>query len=80
VRWIARHGGMALLNVHPDYMHFGDGRQGREEFPAGLYADFLQSVKDDYQDRFYHALPAQVAATYRAAAARSGMAAGGEPA
>ena len=72
LRWIAKHGGMALLNVHPDYMHFADGRQGREEFPAGLYADFLQSVKDDYQDRYYHALPGQVAGYCRAAAAEAG--------
>ena len=61
LRWIAERGGMALLNVHPDYMHFGNGRLGQEEFPAEFYADFLQGVIDDYQDQYWHALPRQVA-------------------
>jgi hypothetical protein len=61
LRWIAQNGGMALLNVHPDYMGFGDGPLGQEEFPASHYADFLQSVKDDYQERVWHVLPKQLA-------------------
>ena len=80
LRWIAQKGGMALLNVHPDYMHFANGRLGREEFPAALYADFLQSVKDDYQDLYYHALPAQVAGHCRAAAAAATTLAANDPA
>lgn len=62
--WIAQHGGMALLNVHPDYMHFGDGPIGREEFPASHYADFLRAVKEQYAGRYWHALPQQVAAFF----------------
>ena len=31
--WVARHGGLALVNVHPDYTAFGE-RVGRAEFPV----------------------------------------------
>src|SRR5690606_34166147 len=37
LEWIVRHGGMALLNVHPDYVDFGNSRNGRHCLPAALY-------------------------------------------
>ncbi len=45
--WIVKHGGMALLNTHPDYMCF-DGKPGLEEYPAEYYRDFLMHVKEAY--------------------------------
>ena len=62
--WIAEQGGMALLNVHPDYVHFG-GKQGAEEFPAAFYADFLTYVQTKYAGQFWHALPKEVASFVR---------------
>ena len=38
--WVAEHGGMALLNTHPDYMCF-EGEPKKDEFPVGLYEEFL---------------------------------------
>ncbi|HEY5705681.1 MAG TPA: hypothetical protein VIS96_08920 [Terrimicrobiaceae bacterium] len=58
--WIAEHGGMVLLNTHPDYMRF-NGRCDFLEFPATLYKDFLQYVKSRYANHFWHGLPRQVA-------------------
>src|ERR1700681_2354831 len=40
--WIAEHGGMALLNTHPDYMTFNGGAAERDEFPVSHYEDFLR--------------------------------------
>ena len=40
VDWIAEHGGMVLLNTHPDYMCF-DGQQNRDEFPVSHYEELL---------------------------------------
>lgn len=57
--WLARHGGMALINVHPDYMAFGE-KIGLEEYPARYYADFLQYVKTTYRDAYWPALPKDV--------------------
>jgi peptidoglycan/xylan/chitin deacetylase (PgdA/CDA1 family) len=55
-RWIAEHGGMALLNTHPDYMNFDDRKCRAEEYPAGYYEDFLRHIQTDYKDRFWHVL------------------------
>jgi hypothetical protein len=62
--WIAQHGGMALLNVHPDYMNF-DGSPVEGEYPAGFYADFLKYVLRTYRNSFWLALPAEMAAYFR---------------
>ena len=59
--WIAEKGGMALLNTHPDYMHFGKGKPGLEEYPADYYRQFLEYVKTKYEGQYWHALPRDVA-------------------
>jgi len=59
--WIAEKGGMALINVHPDYMNFGSGKNNSEEFPASFYRQFLEYVKNKYEDKFWHVLPGKMA-------------------
>ena len=59
--WIARNGGMALLNTHPDYMLFDGGTQGGETYPAEHYREFLEYVKSTYEGQYWHALPKDVA-------------------
>lgn len=59
--WIAKNGGMALLNVHPDYINFGSARDPFR-YPADLYADFLEYIKNRYRGQYWHALPKEVAA------------------
>jgi len=61
--WIAQHGGMAMLNTHPDYMCM-DGSPQRDEYPAGLYEEFLSYVRDNYGDQCWHALPREVSRYY----------------
>ena len=58
---IAENGGMALLNTHPDYMHFGNGKPGLEEYPADYYAELLEYIKDKYKGRYWHVLPKEIA-------------------
>ena len=59
--WIAEQGGMALVITHPDYMHFGDGKPGIEEYPAGLYEDFLEYIREMYDGQYWHVLPKEMA-------------------
>ena len=59
--WIVEKGGMALLNTHPDYMYFGKGNKGIEEYPIDYYAEFLQYIKDRYEDQYWHVLPKEIA-------------------
>lgn len=55
VQFIREHGGMALINTHPDYL--------KQELTRTMYTDLLQAVKSlpDY----WHALPREVAAWWR---------------
>lgn len=59
--WVASHGGMALVNVHPDYMSF-DGKPHFSEYPVELYEQLLRYVTSSYGDRCWYALPREVAA------------------
>ena len=60
--WVAERGGMALFDTHPDYMKFDGGPCGLEEYPVALYRELLQYARDRYGDRYWHALPSEVAA------------------
>ena len=60
LRWIADHGGMALLITHPDYMSF-DGSTGLEEYPCELYRELLTHIKTEYEGEYWHLLPQEMA-------------------
>jgi hypothetical protein len=62
--WIARHGGMALLNVHPDYLNFNN-KETLQEFPVKLYSDFLLYIKNRYSGKYWNALPKEVASYFK---------------
>jgi hypothetical protein len=63
--WIARHGGMALVNVHPDYLRFDDHANSRVGYPVGLYARFLNYARHLYGDSAWHVNPGELARWYR---------------
>jgi len=58
--WIAKKGGMALLNTHPDYMNFM-GNSGFEQYSYKLYEDFLIYLKTAYGNQYWHVLPRELA-------------------
>ncbi|HEV2274222.1 MAG TPA: hypothetical protein VGR96_08655, partial [Acidobacteriaceae bacterium] len=62
--WVAEHGGMVLINTHPDYMCFG-GQPARDEYPVEFYRELLSYIQDRYAGAFWHALPQDVARFYR---------------
>jgi len=64
VDWVAEHGGMVLLNTHPDYMFF-DGQQDRDEFPISYYEELLDYVRERHRGCYWPALPREVARYYR---------------
>jgi len=59
--WIARHGGMALVNVHPDYLQFPGDAPSARTFPSSHYARFLEHIRTNYGDSFWQPLPRQIA-------------------
>lgn len=58
--WVAARGGMAMVNVHPDYLRFEDERPGPTTFPLDHYRRLLEHVRDNYQGRFWHGVPRQL--------------------
>ena len=61
LRWLAEKGGMALLNLHPDYVAFNGDKPQTGEFSSELYADFLKFIAAEYTGKYWHALPRDVA-------------------
>ena len=58
--WIAKHGGMALLDTHPDYMAFQGPIDSSVEYPVERYREFLRYVREKYSETCWHALPREV--------------------
>ena len=59
--WVASHGGMVLLNTHPDYMNF-DGNDFRSaEYPFEMYCELMCYVREMYSGQYWHALPRDIA-------------------
>jgi glycosyltransferase involved in cell wall biosynthesis len=63
--WIVQRGGMALVNVHPDYVSFDQNKKTPAEFSAEIYREFLQYVAKTYGGQYWNALPREVASWYR---------------
>jgi len=69
--WIAARGGMALLNVHPDYIDFDGDQQSVRTYPAEWYRGFLEHLGERHRGSFVNLLPREAAHHYRPAG-RSG--------
>jgi glycosyltransferase involved in cell wall biosynthesis len=59
--WIAKHGGMVLVNSHPDYMDLGAKNPRSSQYPVSHYAQLLESIRDAQAGDYWHALPREVA-------------------
>jgi hypothetical protein len=59
--WIAQHGGMALVDVHPDYLCFDDAMARPREYPVTHYKSFLDYVSRQYDGAFWNTTPREVA-------------------
>lgn len=66
LRWLVDHGAMALVNVHPDYIDFGNGRASKPSFPISIYRSFLSHVRDAYHGRYWHGTAGELARWYTA--------------
>jgi glycosyltransferase involved in cell wall biosynthesis len=65
VDWIAKHRGMALLNVHPDYIDFDNPKRFGREFGASAYADLLKHVSQNYSGRYWNPLPKDLVSWFK---------------
>jgi hypothetical protein len=63
--WIAQNKGMALLNIHPEYMRFPNQRSKSEQYPLAFYEEFLTYVKTRYAGEYWNAVPREIARYWR---------------
>lgn len=60
--WIVERGGLALLNVHPDYLRFDGEENMRDTYPVEHYRRLLLRVKEDYGENCWQPLARDMAA------------------
>jgi hypothetical protein len=63
--WIVQRGGLALVNIHPDYMDFERSEFTSLRYPAAMVADLLGWVCSRYGGEFWNPLPKELAQWYR---------------
>ena len=59
--WIVEHGGMALINIHPDYIEFGDKGCERDRYPVAFIRQFLAFVSKKYSGDYWNPLAKDIA-------------------
>ncbi len=63
--WVARHGGLALVNIHPDYIDFLPRSGSDSTYPVDLLQKFLDYCQTQYGEVFWNPLPRDLALWYR---------------
>jgi hypothetical protein len=64
--WVAEHGGMALVNVHPDYLTFKEKATSGWRYPVARYLELLSYVDQRYRGEYWNVVPGQLARWFRA--------------
>jgi glycosyltransferase involved in cell wall biosynthesis len=59
--WIAANGGMALVNVHPDYIRFDGDTVSPRTYPVDFYSRFLDYIREKYRGEYWQPLPREIA-------------------
>jgi hypothetical protein len=63
--WIARNGGLALINIHPDYVDFSNQRISNGTYPVALLTEFMEYIRSHYADAYWNPLAKDLAFWYR---------------
>jgi hypothetical protein len=64
LEWIAAKGGLALVNIHPDYIDFS-GRRTSSCYPSSLVKDFFDYLCSRYRGTFWNPLAKDLACWFR---------------
>jgi peptidoglycan/xylan/chitin deacetylase (PgdA/CDA1 family) len=65
LEWVVKHGGVVLMNTHPDYMNFTGTKNRIEEYPACFYQEILMHIQSNYAGQYWHVLPKELARFWR---------------
>lgn len=61
LEWIARHGGLALVNVHPDYIQLEGEPASPRTYPVGHYLKLLEYARREFGGQFWQPLAGDLA-------------------
>jgi hypothetical protein len=64
--WVARHGGLALVNIHPDYIDFSGNEATSSSYPVAMLREFMDYVRLKHGETFWNPLPRDLARWFRA--------------
>ena len=59
--WVIEQGGMALINVHPDYLRFPGEPASISTFPVAHYQELLKYIRKFQDGAYWHPLPREMA-------------------
>lgn len=65
VDWLAKHGGMVLLNTHPDYEAMNGTLDTPWEYPVKLYEQLLEYIRSKYAGAYWQVTAAELARWYK---------------
>lgn len=65
LNWVAQRGGMALVNIHPDYINTADSPSQNGEYPLSWLTNLLRHLESRHSGASWNALPSEVAAHIR---------------
>jgi hypothetical protein len=63
--WIARNGGLALVNIHPDYICFPSCGADESCYPSSLLHEFMGYIRGKYGNAYWNPLARELATWYR---------------
>lgn len=65
--WIREHGGLALVNIHPDYIDFSEKGKlsSGTHYPVSIVREFLDHIHQEYSGLFWNPLARELAQWYR---------------
>lgn len=62
--WLARQGGLALVNIHPDYIDFSDSGRSSSHYRAAIIREFMEYIREKYDGVFWNPLARELAQWY----------------
>lgn len=68
IDWLVEHGGMVLINIHPDYVCFNGVPKAERALPAAQLEGLLDYVRTKYRGEYWQPLPRDLAFYYRESA------------
>lgn len=62
--WIVKNGGLALVNIHPDYIDFSKDCSSSSQYPVKIVREFMEYIQNEYAGIFWNPLASELARWY----------------